>query len=69
LARFILLQLDNSALCGPGVTRASIAAHLATTPETVSRALHTLEDIGAIRFDRQDIVIVRPDLLHSVAME
>jgi CRP-like cAMP-binding protein len=69
LARFILLQLDNTALSGPGVTRASIAAHLATTPETVSRALRTLEDIGAIRFDRQDIVIVRPDLLHSVAME
>jgi CRP-like cAMP-binding protein len=69
LARFILLQLDNAALSGPGVTRASIAAHLATTPETVSRALRTLEDIGAIRFDRQDIVIVRPDLLHSVAME
>jgi CRP-like cAMP-binding protein len=69
LARFLLNQLDNTALSGPGVTRASIAAHLATTPETVSRALRTLEDIGAIRFDRQDIVIVRPDLLRSVAME
>jgi CRP-like cAMP-binding protein len=69
LARFLLNQLENTALSGPGVTRASIAAHLATTPETVSRALRTLEDIGAIRFDRQDIVIVRPDLLRSVAME
>jgi CRP-like cAMP-binding protein len=69
LARFLLLQLDNESLSGPGVTRASIAAHLATTPETVSRALRTLEDIGAVRFDRQDIVIVRPDLLRSVAME
>lgn len=69
LARFLLNQLDNMALSGPGVTRASIAAHLATTPETVSRALRTLEDIGAIRFDRQDIVIVRPDLLRSIAME
>ncbi len=69
LARFLLNQLDNTALSGPGVTRASIAAHLATTPETVSRALRTLEDIGAICFDRQEIVIVRPDLLRSVAME
>jgi CRP-like cAMP-binding protein len=28
---------------------AAIAAHLATTPETVSRALRLLEDAGAIR--------------------
>ncbi len=69
LARFLLLQLENEALSGPGITRATIAAHLATTPETVSRALRTLEDIGAIRFDRQDILILRPDLLHSVAMD
>ncbi|MBN1967036.1 MAG: Crp/Fnr family transcriptional regulator [Anaerolineae bacterium] len=69
LARFLLNQMDNQALSGPGVTRATIAAHLATTPETVSRALRTLEDIGAIRFDRHTIVIVRLDLLQSVAMQ
>jgi CRP/FNR family transcriptional regulator len=37
LARFLLKQADNPASSGPGVTRAAIAAHLATTPESVSR--------------------------------
>jgi CRP-like cAMP-binding protein len=69
LARFLLKQMTDASLSGPGVTRATIAAHLATTPETVSRALRTLEEIGALRFDRQRIVIVREDLLRSVAME
>jgi CRP-like cAMP-binding protein len=69
LSRFLLNQVDDAALSGPGVTRATIAAHLATTPETVSRALRALEDIGAIRFDRQEILITRLDLLRSVAME
>jgi CRP/FNR family transcriptional regulator len=69
LARFLLKQMTDASLSGPGVTRTTIAAHLATTPETVSRALRTLEEIGALRFDRQRIVIVREDLLRSVAME
>lgn len=69
LARFLLKQAADASLSGPGVTRATIASHLATTPETVSRALRTLEEIGAIRFDRQTILIERADLLHSVAME
>jgi CRP/FNR family cyclic AMP-dependent transcriptional regulator len=69
LARFLLKQMTDTSLSGPGVTRATIAAHLATTPETVSRSLRTLEEIGALRFDRQRIIIVREDLLRSVAME
>jgi CRP/FNR family transcriptional regulator len=69
LARFLLKQVEDESLSGPGVTRATIASHLATTPETVSRALRTLEEIGAIRFDRQTILIEREDLLRSVAME
>ncbi len=69
LARFLLKQQDNTALDGPGITRGTIAAHLATTPETISRALRTLEDIGAIRFDRHDIMVLRNDLLHSVALD
>ncbi len=68
LARFLLAQTENPALSGPGVTRAAIAAHLATTPETVSRALRTLEEVGAIRFDRHRIVIVKAGLLREMAM-
>lgn len=69
LARFLVRQLEEDALSGPGVTRATIAAHLATTPETISRALRTLEEIGAIRFDRHEIVIERLELLRAVTME
>jgi CRP/FNR family transcriptional regulator, dissimilatory nitrate respiration regulator len=68
LARFILEQADNLALAAPAVTRALIAAHLATTPESVSRALRVLEQSGAIRFDRHRILITKPDLLRDLAL-
>lgn len=68
LSRFLLSRAGDPALQGPGITRAAIAAHLATTPETVSRALRALEEAGAIRFDRHRIVIVDEELLHSLAM-
>jgi CRP-like cAMP-binding protein len=67
LARFLLKQADDPALSGPGVTRASIAAHLATTPESISRSLRSLEESGAIRFDRHQIVIVDEKLLRVIA--
>ncbi len=67
LARFLLQQLDNPALSGPGITRVTIAAHLATKPETISRALRSLEQAQAIRFDRQRIIIEREDLLRTIA--
>lgn len=67
LARFLLKQSDDPALSGPGVTRAAIAAHLATTPESVSRSLRALEENGAIRFDRHRIVIVDEELLRTIA--
>lgn len=67
LARFLIQQADDPALSAPGVTRAAIAAYLAATPETISRALRTLEDGGAIRFDRHRIVIIREDLLRNLA--
>lgn len=68
LARFLLQQSEDPALSGPGVTRIAIAAHLATTPQTISIALRELEEAGAIQFDRHRIVIIREDLLRSIAM-
>lgn len=68
LARFLLAQAENPSLSGPGVTRAAIAAHLATTPETISRALSKLQEAGAIRFDRHRIIITDAALLRSMAV-
>jgi CRP/FNR family transcriptional regulator, dissimilatory nitrate respiration regulator len=65
LARFLLKQAEDPALTG--VTRTAIAAYLATTPETISRALRSLEQAQAIRFDRHRIVIVREDVLRTIA--
>lgn len=68
LARFLLAQAENPSLSGPGVTRAAIAAHLATTPETISRALAKLQDTGVIRFDRHKIMITNAELLRTMAV-
>lgn len=68
LARFLLEQRDNPSLAGPAVTRALIATHLGTTPETVSRALRTLEEAGALEFDRHRIIIRSARLLHEIAL-
>lgn len=67
LARFLIRQLEDPALSGPGVTRTAIAAHINTTPQTISNALRSLEEAGAIRFDRHQITIVREDILRSIA--
>ncbi len=68
LARFLLQQAENPSLRGPGITRAAIAAHLAVQPETISRALSSMEKSGIIRLDRHRIVIVREDLLRLMAL-
>ena len=68
LARFLLRQAEDPALAGPGVTRVAIAAHLATTPQTISTALRELEATGALEFDRHRIVITNEALLRDIAM-
>lgn len=68
VARLLLNQVDDPALSGTGVTRAALAAHLATTPQTISTALREIELTGAIEFDRHQIRILREDLLRSIAM-
>jgi CRP/FNR family transcriptional regulator len=68
VARLLLNQVDDPALSGTGVTRAALAAHLATTPQTISTALRELEQTGAIAFDRHQIHILNADLLRSIAM-
>jgi len=67
LARFLLHQAE-SPISEEGVTRVAIAAHLATTPETISRALRSLEQAGAIEFNRHQIEIVKPDALRALAV-
>jgi CRP/FNR family transcriptional regulator, dissimilatory nitrate respiration regulator len=68
LARFLLKQAEDPSLSGPGVTRTAIAAHINTTPQTVSVALRELETAGAIEFDRHRIVIVDEPALRSIAL-
>lgn len=67
LARFLLEQVENPALAHPAITRALVANHLATTPESISRSLRVLEETGAIRFDRHRIIITNPDVLRQQA--
>lgn len=68
LARFLLNQAETPLIAEGGVTRVAIAAHLATTPESISRALRQLEQAGAIQFDRHRITILQPDVLHVLAL-
>lgn len=67
LAHFLLEQVENPTLAHPSITRALIANHLATTPESISRSLRVLEKAGAIRFDRHQIIITQPDILRQQA--
>lgn len=67
LARFLIRQTQDPSLSGAGVTRTVIAAHLNTTPQTISNALNALEEAGAIEFDRHQILIVDDAILRSLA--
>lgn len=66
LARFLLEQVEDPTLAHPAITRALIANHLATTPESISRSLRILEKAGAIRFDRHRIIISQPETLREL---
>lgn len=68
LARFLLEQSEDPSLSGPGVTRTAIAAHLATTPQTISVALREIKASQAIEFDRHQIIILDEDKLRNIAM-
>jgi CRP/FNR family transcriptional regulator, dissimilatory nitrate respiration regulator len=68
LARFLLKQSSDPSLSGPGVTRTAVAAHLNTTPQTISVALRELEKAQAISFDRHQITITREDILRGIAL-
>lgn len=68
LARFLLRQAGDPSLSGPGITRTAIAAHINTTPQTLSVALRELEAAGAIQFTRHRVVIVNEAILRSIAM-
>ena len=68
LARFLLKQAEDPSLSGPGVTRTAIAAHINTTPQTISNVLRSLEEAGAIQFDRHRLLIVNEKILRSIAM-
>ena len=68
LTRFLLKQVEDPSLSGAGVTRTAIAAHLNTTPQTISVALRELESAGGIQFDRHEITIIDEDKLRTIAM-
>jgi CRP-like cAMP-binding protein len=69
VARFLIRQMDNPALTAPAINRTTIAAHLAIKPETLSRALASLERTGAIAVGRSTITVLRVDLLRLAAMQ
>ncbi|MCU0464446.1 MAG: Crp/Fnr family transcriptional regulator [Anaerolineae bacterium] len=68
LARFLLHQSESESPHPTGVTRTAIAAHLNTTPQTVSVVLREFETAGAIAFDRQRIHILQPAILRRLAL-
>lgn len=70
VARYLLELRERSANAAemmlPGKKK-EIAAILGITPETFSRALRALEDVGAIRVDRLRVMILNPSQLSDHA--
>jgi len=67
LARFLFRQAHTLDMRGMGITRTALAAHLGTTPQTISVSLRELEVTGAIAFDRHRIQLVDMATLREFA--
>jgi len=68
LARFLIHQAESASSNPVGITRTTIAAHLNTTPQTISVILRELEASGAITFNRQHIQIINEGVLRRIAL-
>ncbi|MEN6480398.1 MAG: Crp/Fnr family transcriptional regulator [Anaerolineales bacterium] len=67
LARFLLLE---SATSEPrSWTHAEIATQLGTAREVISRQMRVLMDLGAVRQERQRLIIADPESLRRIAEE
>jgi len=65
LARMLLAQGDRDG-APPALTRADMAAMTGTVREVVGKSLKSLEDSGAIRYDRRNIVIRDREALRAI---
>lgn len=63
----ILLEPAGDGAGRPRLTQQEMAAMAGTAREMVSRSLRALEEAGAIRFDRQRILITNKDMLKEMA--
>ncbi|MCU0475889.1 MAG: Crp/Fnr family transcriptional regulator [Anaerolineae bacterium] len=68
LARFVLRHSQSDAPQPTGITRTAMAAHLNTTPQTISVLLREFEAAGAITFDRQHIHLRDVEVLRRLAL-
>ncbi len=70
LARFLLNQAEGErAGTVQRWTQQDIAVHLGTVRDVVGRELRALEDAGAIRIERGQIVLLNRDVLTAIAGE
>ncbi|MFC3282034.1 Crp/Fnr family transcriptional regulator [Litchfieldella rifensis] len=74
LVSYLLRQLSSGRSKDPQVVRLTIpkywlAAQLAMTPETLSRLLGRLRDLGLIRVERQQLVVLDDRRLRDLAMQ
>ncbi len=69
VARFLIKQDEDTLLNAVSpVNRSTLASHLAIKPETLSRALSTLESSGAIAVSRTSLTVKNAELLRAVAL-